>query len=125
MPFDSLLPLGRGRQPGDNYDVRFAGRFFDAIDEVWEQLVAEAQKPGSPFVPDDLCEELLRAVEHLAYDPHKPPAFQVFTETEAFRFDPTHVFRGRIFHIWYLIWEKDEFVGICGIEPDKNRGEGS
>lgn len=122
MPFDSLFPLGRKRQPDDNYDVRFAGKYFDAMEEVWDQLMAEAQSQGSRFLPDDLCEELLKAVEHLADDPHKPPARAIFSESEVSRFEPTHVFPGQIFHVWYLVWDNDEFVGICRIEPDKASG---
>jgi hypothetical protein len=121
MPFDSLLPLGRERQPEDNYDVRFAGVFFEDLEQVWDQLMAEAQEEGSRFLPDDLCEELSTVVEHLANNPHEPPAQIIYSESEIGRFQPTHVFRGLIFHVWYLVWDQDELVAICRFEPDKGR----
>jgi hypothetical protein len=122
MPFDSLLPLGRERQPDDNYDVRFAGFYLEELNHVWDQLMAEAQHPGSLFLPDDLCEELLKAVDCLAKDPHEPPARQIYSDTEVSRFEPTHICQGKIFHIWYLVWESDELVAICQLEPSQTRG---
>ena len=88
MPFDSLLPLGRPRQPDDNYDVRFAGKYADAIERDLGPIHGRSRKvKARPFVPDDLCEEFLKASEHLARGSSQAACETDFTQmTEVARF---------------------------------------
>ena len=128
--FHQILPPNPPKQPGDTYIVWTAGPCRQYIEQVLGDLMEEAQEEGSPFRPDDLAEELFSARRHLAVAPDDPPSFCIYSEEKVVYaddgmplFQPTHVLPGRIVNVWYVLWEKGKFVGICRLEPSAGRGE--
>lgn len=119
MRFESLLPSRPQREPGENYHVWVPGVYRDQIDETLDALIDEATSDAVPFTPDDLADELHRARAFLARTPNDRPGLLLYPDAP--RFQPTHVLPGRLFHVWYLIWEADEFVAICRLDPNEGR----
>ncbi len=128
-----LLHFERERQPGDNYDVKFALPYMEELDREWAHLIRIAQSESSRFVPDDICEELVNAMNVLAKEPGampRGPTFQLFDEailpgddsSDVPKFRPTHVYAGLLLGIWYVLFEEFHWVGICRLELTKGPG---
>jgi hypothetical protein len=121
MSFESIFPSRPKRQPGELYTVWVPAVYEEDVKRTLQRLMTEAQSDETWFTPDDLVAELTEARRILANAPHDDPCRLIFDPSRHPRFQPTHVLPGEILHIWYLVWDDNEFVGVCRFEPNEAR----
>ena len=121
--FDYILPPTPPKRPGENYVVWTAASYQLEVEQALADLIEEAQGEAAQFRPDDLAEEILDARKHLAIAPDKPPGLCIYSDPKVIYtedglplFQPTHVLPGRIINVWYVLWEKEKYVGNCRLE---------